>query len=119
MNCRAAVVRAVNSYPRACLQTTLSDSDPPKSPFAIPLPSPFLRGKPEDASLFFLPGTLTEFSPLFKGGWGGLRVCKHALVLIYPACELQFYAGVGARLSKEVCHCRLDDAAIKKLASSS
>jgi hypothetical protein len=33
---------------RACLQTTLSDSDPPKSPLKR--------------------GTLTEFSPLFKAG---------------------------------------------------
>ena len=37
--------------PRACFQTSPSDSDPPKSPLTR--------------------GTLTEFSPLKKGGWGG------------------------------------------------
>jgi arginyl-tRNA synthetase len=36
---------------RACFQTFRSDSDPPKSPLKR--------------------GTLSEFSPLFKGGWGG------------------------------------------------
>jgi len=37
--------------PRACFETSPSDSDPPKSPLKR--------------------GTLTEFSPLLKGGWGG------------------------------------------------
>ncbi len=39
------------TYPRACFQTSPSDSDPPKSPLKR--------------------GTLSEFSPLVKGGWGG------------------------------------------------
>jgi type 2 lantibiotic biosynthesis protein LanM len=47
------------------------DSDPPKSPFAIPLPSPLKRGKPEEASLLISRGTLKRFSPLVKGGRGG------------------------------------------------
>ena len=59
---------SVQTSTRARFQTSPSDSDPPKSPFVIPLPSPFLRGKPEDASLFFLPGTLTKFFPLKKSG---------------------------------------------------
>jgi selenide,water dikinase len=56
---------------RARFQTSPLDSDPPKSPFVIPLPSPFLRGKPEDAAPLISRGTLIQFSPLVKGGWGG------------------------------------------------
>jgi len=44
------------SEPRACFQTSLSDLDPPKSPLKR--------------------GTLTKFSPLDKGGWGGSNGLK-------------------------------------------
>jgi len=58
--------------PRACFQSVQLESDPPlRSPSSIPLPSPLKRGKPEDATLCVVWGTLTGFSPLFKGGWGG------------------------------------------------
>jgi PAS domain S-box-containing protein len=61
---------------RACFSTSPSDSDPTKSPLEIPVPSPFLRGKPEVAAPLISRGTLTEFSPLLKAGahtrsWGG------------------------------------------------
>jgi hypothetical protein len=52
---------------------------PLASPNQIPLPSPFLRGKPEEASPLTSRGTLSRFSPLFKGGWGDQRVCKQTL----------------------------------------
>jgi hypothetical protein len=41
---------------RACFQTSPSDLDPPKSPLKR--------------------GTLTKFSPLDKGGWGGSNGLK-------------------------------------------
>jgi hypothetical protein len=115
---------------RVCFQTSLSESDPPKSPLAIPLPSPFLRGKPEDATpsknadapnvatadarrlanaslslslsrtLFFLPGTLTQFSPLKKGGRGGSGGLKtHPSLLkrtLAISPEINFRAGFGS-----------------------
>src|ERR687886_1442729 len=54
-----------------CFKTSPSDLDPPKSPKEIPLLSPLKRGKPEEATPLISRGTLTEFSPLVKGGWGG------------------------------------------------
>jgi hypothetical protein len=50
---------------RVCLQTTLSDSDPPKSPDFVPLRYRMISGLKR--------GTLTEFSPLFKRGGGDIR----------------------------------------------
>ncbi|GAB4180472.1 MAG: hypothetical protein Fur006_14630 [Coleofasciculaceae cyanobacterium] len=44
---------------------------PPKSPEEIPPPPPLKRGESDVATPLISRGTLTEFSPLFKGGWGG------------------------------------------------
>ena len=56
---------------RACFQTSPSDSDPPKSPVEIPPSPPLKRGGSEEAAPFTSRKTLTKFSPLNKGGWGG------------------------------------------------
>jgi len=56
---------------RACFQTSPSDSDPPKSPLEIPPSPPLKRGGSEDAAPLISRGTLIQFSPLSKGGWGG------------------------------------------------
>ena len=49
--CRTPPSPPYQGEARACFQTSPSDLDPPKSPLKR--------------------GTLTEFSPLLKGGWGG------------------------------------------------
>jgi D-alanyl-D-alanine carboxypeptidase/D-alanyl-D-alanine-endopeptidase (penicillin-binding protein 4) len=61
---------------RAYFPTFLSVLDPPKSPKEIPLLSPLKRGKPEEATPLISRGTLTEFSPHVKGGWGGSEGLK-------------------------------------------
>src|ERR671932_367888 len=83
---------------RARFQTSPLDSDPPKSPFVISLPSSssslklrslrLKRGKPEDAAPLISRGTLIQFLPLASnvppyqggirgvGGWGGSKGLK-------------------------------------------
>jgi hypothetical protein len=80
---------------RAGFQTSPSDSDPPKSPCsfaqrarsAIPPSPPLKRGGSEEAAPFISRGTLTEFSPLNKGGRGGSPDLKTGPNLDLPSLQ--------------------------------